>query len=127
MAALKAGGPLDKICAARSYPSTEQGLQALMTPPPGASNWNGPYLKGDGLPADPWNHPFVYRAPSSRRGHDHDLCSRGENAQESDTAQAGWICNRTAESSGCWPRRLTPVSGREAWDRERRGARRRTG
>ena len=29
---------------------------------------------------DPWNHPYVYRDPSSRSGHDYDLCSLGESA-----------------------------------------------
>ena len=31
--------------------------------------WNGPYLKGD-VPIDPWNHPYMYRSPSGRSGHD---------------------------------------------------------
>ena len=38
--------------------------------------WNGPYLKGD-VPVDPWNHPYTYRSPSNRSGHDYDLCSNG--------------------------------------------------
>jgi general secretion pathway protein G len=75
------------------YPGTQQGLQALVTPPGGIKNWNGPYLKGAAVPVDPWNHPFVYRAPSSRRGYDYDLCSTGQSAQEGDTTQEGWICN----------------------------------
>jgi general secretion pathway protein G len=75
------------------YPSTQQGLQALAAPPGGIKNWNGPYLKGAAVPADPWNHPFIYRAPSARHGYDYDLCSMGQSAQESDTTQEGWICN----------------------------------
>ena len=43
----------------------------------GVSNWNGPYLKGDAAPLDPWNHPYSYRNPSQRAGHDYDLCSAG--------------------------------------------------
>lgn len=58
------------------YPSTDQGLQALLTRPADAANWNGPYVKGS-VPLDPWNHAYVYRAPSSRDGHDFDLCSEG--------------------------------------------------
>lgn len=76
-----------------SYPTTEQGLQALLTAPDGISTWNGPYLKGTGLPLDPWNHAFIYRAPSSRQGYDYDLCSRGVNGQEGDTNQDTLICN----------------------------------
>ena len=64
-----------------SYPSTEQGLQALTTKPADVVTWNGPYLKGDALPADPWNHPYVYRNPSNRAGHDYDLCSLGASGQ----------------------------------------------
>lgn len=42
-----------------SYPTTEEGLQALMTKPSAAKNWNGPYMKGQ-LPQDPWNKPYQY-------------------------------------------------------------------
>ena len=59
-----------------SYPSTDQGLKALTERPPGVDAWNGPYLKG-ATPVDPWNHPYVYRQPSTRDGHDYDLCSDG--------------------------------------------------
>jgi general secretion pathway protein G len=76
-----------------TYPNTQEGLQALVTSPAGATSWNGPYLKGTAAPADPWNHPFVYRAPSTRQGHDYDLCSMGPNGQDNGTAQDGWICN----------------------------------
>src|SRR5205807_10163332 len=37
-----------------SYPTTDQGLQALIVRPPGVARWNGPYLKGEKLPEDPW-------------------------------------------------------------------------
>ncbi len=75
------------------YPNSEQGLQALLKAPADVSNWDGPYLKGESLPLDPWNHPFVYRDPSSRQSHEYDLCSMGPNAQDSDTMGEGWICN----------------------------------
>jgi general secretion pathway protein G len=45
------------------FPSTSEGLAALMQRTPGVAAWNGPYLKGNGLPNDPWNHPYLYRAP----------------------------------------------------------------
>lgn len=42
------------------FPSTEEGLTALVTKPASvASGWNGPYLKG-GLPSDPWGRPYKY-------------------------------------------------------------------
>jgi general secretion pathway protein G len=73
-----------------SYPTTEQGLAALAKRPAGAENWNGPYLKGDSVPLDPWNRPYVYRSPSERAQHDYDLCSSGPNGEQS---QAAMICN----------------------------------
>ena len=41
------------------FPSTEEGLNALVTKPDSAAGWNGPYLKG-GLPNDPWGKPYKY-------------------------------------------------------------------
>jgi len=76
-----------------SYPTTEQGLQALVEHPTGATVWNGPYLKGDKVQADPWNHPFIYRAPSTRRNRDYDLCSGGPNAVNGEPGAEGMICN----------------------------------
>ncbi len=74
-----------------SYPSTEQGLEALIERPSGVEAWNGPYLKSDKLPVDPWNYAYIYRDPSERAGHDFDLCSRGPN----DAAdQSAMICNQ---------------------------------
>jgi general secretion pathway protein G len=73
-----------------SYPSTEQGLAALVQKPSGAGNWNGPYLKGEGVPMDPWNHPYMYRSPSERTGREFDLCSMGPNAN---AGASGMICN----------------------------------
>lgn len=60
-----------------TYPTTEQGLQALLVRPEGVENWSGPYLKGETIPQDPWGHPFLYRMPSERQGHDYDLYSLG--------------------------------------------------
>ena len=51
-----------------TYPSTDQGLQALIAQPSGVTHWNGPYLKGEKVPEDPWGRPFIYRSPSQRPG-----------------------------------------------------------
>lgn len=41
------------------FPTTEQGLQALLTPPKDVvMSWNGPYLET--LPIDPWDAPYQY-------------------------------------------------------------------
>ncbi len=74
-----------------SYPSTDDGLQALVTKPSDADNWNGPYVKGS-VPVDAWNHAYLYRNPSNRDGHDYDLCSPGPNGNGTDNSSA--ICNR---------------------------------
>ena len=44
------------------YPSSEQGLNALVTQPPGVTKWVGPYLK-KGLPVDPWDKAYLYKSP----------------------------------------------------------------
>ncbi len=75
-----------------SYPNSSDGLQALVTQPSDVGNWNGPYVKGGKMPVDPWGHTYVYRAPSTRPGHEYDLCSRGPDAQ-SNNDQASAICN----------------------------------
>lgn len=78
-----------------SYPSTDDGLQALVTKPADADNWNGPYVKSNQVPVDPWNHPYLYRNPSNREGHDYDLCSGGPNGSSTGaTDSTGEICNK---------------------------------
>jgi general secretion pathway protein G len=76
-----------------SYPTTEQGLQALITRPSGSVHWSGPYLKGEKLPEDPWNRPFVYRSPSQRPGHEYDLFSLGPTGQAGGTGASAAIFN----------------------------------
>ena len=76
------------------YPSTSDGLQALIDRPSDAQNWNGPYLKSDSGALDPWNHPFVYRYPSDRSGHDYDVCSHGPSANSDSASDSGMICNQ---------------------------------
>ncbi len=49
------------------YPSTSEGLVALIQRPGAAAPaWNGPYLKSASVPADPWGHAYVYRAPAEK-------------------------------------------------------------
>lgn len=64
-----------------AYPTQAQGLQALVTRPAEARRWNGPYLKGDSAPLDPWGRPYVYRVPGSN-GRDYDLYSLGADGAE---------------------------------------------
>ena len=45
------------------YPTTNDGRQALVENTAGASNWNGPYLKKNKVPQDPWGFDYQYRSP----------------------------------------------------------------
>jgi general secretion pathway protein G len=62
-----------------SFPTTDQGLQALRTQPGGVENWDGPYLPKD-IPPDPWGHPYVYRCPSEHG--DYEIISYGADGRE---------------------------------------------
>lgn len=57
-----------------SYPTTEQGLQALFVKPNGVERWQGPYLKKP-APPDPWGRAYLYKSPGDHG--DYDLASLG--------------------------------------------------
>ncbi len=76
-----------------TYPTTEQGLLALVVRPSGVEHWSGPYLKGDKVPDDPWGHPFLYRMPSQRPGRDYDLYSLGPTGKPGGTGSDAEIDN----------------------------------
>jgi general secretion pathway protein G len=75
------------------YPTTDQGLQALITRPSGITRWSGPYLKGEKVPEDPWGRQFVYRSPSQRPGHEYDLFSLGPSGQPGGSGETAAIFN----------------------------------
>ncbi len=52
------------------YPTTQEGLQALITAPAGVSNWNGPYWKKNTLPKDPWTNEYKYASPGQHGAYD---------------------------------------------------------
>ncbi len=58
------------------FPSTEQGLDALVDKPAGVAGWNGPYLKSD-VPLDPWNREYEYKYPGDRG--ELDIYTYGQN------------------------------------------------
>jgi general secretion pathway protein G len=72
------------------YPSTEQGLDALVHPPVGELRWQGPYLKKT-VPSDPWGHAYGYRQPGEHG--DIDLWSYGRDGQSGGTGDAADITN----------------------------------
>ncbi len=49
------------------YPTSEEGLAALVTKPGNVNGWNGSYLKGE-LPTDPWGKPYRYANPGPNGG-----------------------------------------------------------
>lgn len=67
-----------------AYPTTEEGLQALMTKPQDASHWSGPYLQ-KAVPPDPWDRPYQYRSPGEHG--DYDLFSLGKDNQVGGTGE----------------------------------------
>jgi len=71
-----------------TYPSTDEGLNALLTKPGNAKNWNGPYLEKK--PLDPWGHEYQYESPGSHRSHDYDLYSLGKDGQASGDDITNW-------------------------------------
>src|ERR1700745_2751803 len=75
------------------YPSSSEGLAALVRRTPGVSAWNGPYLKGGNVPNDPWNHPYIYRAPGEHGAY--DIVSLGSDGQEGGSGTAADISLRT--------------------------------
>jgi general secretion pathway protein G len=52
------------------YPTTDEGLQALVDQPSGVERWNGPYLKKKQVPKDPWGYEYAYRSPGENGGYD---------------------------------------------------------
>ena len=68
------------------YPTSSEGLPALVQRPANASSWNGPYLKTGAVPADPWGRPYVYRSPADHAPY--EIASYGSNGQSGDTAAA---------------------------------------
>jgi len=63
-----------------SYPSQDQGLEALIEQPAGAEAWNGPYLKKADALKDPWGTPYIYRMPGEHGAY--DLYTLGADGQE---------------------------------------------
>lgn len=72
------------------YPTTEQGLNALMAKPAGIPRWAGPYLKKE-VPPDPWGKPYVYKSPGEHG--EYDLSSLGRDGRPGGTGDDADITN----------------------------------
>jgi general secretion pathway protein G len=77
------------------YPTSAEGLAALVKPVAGLNAWNGPYLKGGAVPNDPWGKPYVYRAPGERSAY--EIISYGADGQEGGTGPAADITQASTE------------------------------
>ena len=73
------------------YPTSSEGLDALVNRPPGVAVWNGPYVKGNRVPADPWGNPYRYSSPSERAPY--EIMSLGSDGREGGTGTAEDISN----------------------------------
>jgi general secretion pathway protein G len=75
------------------YPTTEQGLTALLTKPttsPEPTNWSGPYLKKKRIPKDPWGKEYIYACPGVKNPEGYDLSSHGKDGVESTDDVINW-------------------------------------
>lgn len=65
------------------YPTSSEGLAALVQRSTNSRTWNGPYLKGSAVPTDPWGQAYVYRSPGEHGSY--DVVSYGADGQEGGT------------------------------------------
>jgi general secretion pathway protein G len=104
------------------YPSTEQGLNALVQKPADMSQstaWNGPYVTGD-IPKDPWGGEYQYEYPPTRgRGDTPDIWSYGPDGEDNTEDD---ICSWTSGPGGASDK----VGAEEKPAETRRPARRET-
>jgi general secretion pathway protein G len=63
------------------YPTSQEGLAALVTAPSGTSSWNGPYLKKTSVPKDPWGNEYKYVSPGDQN-RPYDIVSLGGDGKE---------------------------------------------
>jgi general secretion pathway protein G len=80
------------------YPSTSQGLDALLAPPSDLANqdkWYGPYLeaRGNKIPLDPWGNEYMYEYPGKNQEQDlPDIWSMGPDRQDgTDDDVCNWL------------------------------------
>ncbi len=81
-----------------SYPSTAEGLQALVTNPGSKPSWSGPYTSDGKLPKDNWGEPYQYAFPGTRNKDSYDIWSKGPDKQSGTADDIGnWEIAPTAE------------------------------
>jgi general secretion pathway protein G len=68
------------------YPTGQEGLNALVTAPPGVEAWHGPYVRKRASLTDPWGRAYKYRAPGQHG--EFDLYSTGPDGEENGESAA---------------------------------------
>ncbi len=63
------------------FPSNDEGLNALVSQPASAKDWNGPYIEATAL-KDPWGNKFIYKFPGTHNPSGFDLYSTGPDGQD---------------------------------------------
>ena len=79
------------------YPSSAEGLTALVRPVPGVAAWNGPYLKGGNVPNDPWGHPYIYKFGGEHSAY--EIMSLGSEGKEGGTGTAAVITSVASDTA----------------------------
>jgi general secretion pathway protein G len=74
------------------YPTTAEGLGALVQRPSDVELWNGPYIKGSRVPSDPWGNTYLYRSPINHMP-PFEIISLGSDGHEGGTGTAADISN----------------------------------
>jgi len=74
------------------YPVTQEGLDALIERPGNTTRWNGPYLRADAVPLDPWDRAYRYEAPGGG-GKPYRLMSLGADGQPGGEGEDADIVN----------------------------------
>ena len=71
------------------FPSSEEGLNALLQQPASVTSWRGPYLQR-GMPKDPWGNAYLYKYPGQRNPSGFDLYSLGPDGREGSDDIGNW-------------------------------------
>ena|SRR5688572_25939775 len=75
------------------FPTSDEGVAALVQAPPNVTNWKGPYIK-KGLPKDQWGNPFYYRYPGQHNADGYDLYSTGPDGRDGNDDIANWATDQ---------------------------------
>jgi general secretion pathway protein G len=73
------------------FPTTEEGLAALIDKPADSAAWDGPYIKKRESLKDPWGHAYLYRVPGQQS--EFDIYTLGSDQREGGEADARDIGN----------------------------------